>query len=248
MKNNLSFNSQLSKFGIGLFETIKIKNGQAISLNLHLDRIFKSINELNLNVTEDRGFIEKKIIEYIKYEKINNKALRLTIFDEGYNLSTRDIIYDDSLYKRGFNLCISPIVRGDSIIYRHKTTNYFENIYSKNFALKNGYDDSIFIDFQNRILECSMSNIYFIKDNKIYTPNKKLPILNGTMKKRIIDICLDLEIDIKQCDIKIEDIEEFEFCFISNSLMGLMKVNKIEKIKFKSCNNIFEQLWRIVNE
>ena len=26
MKNNVSFNSELSKFGIGLFETIKVKN------------------------------------------------------------------------------------------------------------------------------------------------------------------------------------------------------------------------------
>ena len=26
MKNNISFNSKLSKFGIGLFETIKIEN------------------------------------------------------------------------------------------------------------------------------------------------------------------------------------------------------------------------------
>ena len=26
MKNNISFNSNLSKFGIGLFETIKIEN------------------------------------------------------------------------------------------------------------------------------------------------------------------------------------------------------------------------------
>ena len=248
MKNNVTFNSQLSKFGIGVFETIKIKEGKPIDLNLHLDRIFKSINDLNLDIKESKSFIEEKIIEYIKREKVINKALRLTMFDEGYNLSTREITYDDNIYNRGFNLCVSPIIRGDSIIYRHKTTNYFENIYTKKFAVDNGYDDAIFLDYNNRILECSMSNIFFIKENKIYTPHEKLPILNGTMKKRIMDLCYTLRIDITQCDIKITDIEKFDFCFLSNSLMGIMKVSRINEIKFKFFNNIFDQLWSEIND
>ena len=49
MKNNVSFNSELSKFGIGLFETIKIEE-YPIDLDLHLDRLFNSVNELNLTI------------------------------------------------------------------------------------------------------------------------------------------------------------------------------------------------------
>lgn len=248
MKNNVSFNSQLTKFGIGVFETIKIKDGHPMYLGLHLDRIFKSINDLDLDINESRSFIETKIIEYIKYEKINNKALRLTMFDEGYNLSIRDIIYNQEIYNRGFKLCISPITRGDSIIYRHKTTNYFESIYTKKFAADNGCDDAIFTDCYGRILECSMSNIFFIKEGKIYTPHKRLPILNGTMKRRIMELCVELKINIEQCDIKITDIEKFEFCFLSNSLMGVMKVSQINKIKFECFNNIFEKLWSKIND
>lgn len=247
MKSNVSFKSELSKFGIGLFETIKIKNGNPICLNLHLDRIFKSIENLKLDIKENRSFIEERIIEYIKCEKLDNKALRLTMFDEGYNLSTRDIIYTEEIYNRGFKLNVSPIRRGDSILYRHKTTNYFENIYTKQFAAKNGFDDAIFIDFCDRILECSMSNIFFIKSGKIYTPNGKLPILNGTMKKRIIDLSVELEVNIEECDIKITDIDKFDFCFLSNSLMGIMKVRQINKIEFNSFDETFNKLWSKIN-
>ena len=38
MKNNISFNSKLSKFGIGLFETIKIEN-EPIDFDLHLHKV-----------------------------------------------------------------------------------------------------------------------------------------------------------------------------------------------------------------
>ena len=72
------------------------------------------------------------------------------------------------MYNEGFKLTISPIKRGDSIIYRHKTTNYFENIYTKEYATKNGFDDcDIFwvTERQNiRVALCAI--LFFIKYNK----------------------------------------------------------------------------------
>ena len=169
--------------------------------------------------------------------------MRLTLFDEGYNITTRDITYDKSSYDRGFKLTVSPIIRGESILHRHKTTNYFENIYSRDYAISKGFNDSIFIDHKNRILECSISNIYFVKDDKIYTPNSNLPILNGTMKKRVKSICEELDIKIIECDIEITEIEKFDFCFVSNSLMEVMKVVQIDSFKFKNYSEVFKSIW-----
>lgn len=246
MKNSVSFNSELSKFGIGLFETIKIENSIPIDLELHLERMYNSIKELNLKINEDRNDLEYNILRYIDENNIVHKALRVTIFDEGYNISTRDVVYNEKMYNKGLSLMISTNKRGDSILYKHKTTNYFENIYIKRYALENGFDDAVFLDYENRILECSISNIFFIKNNRIYTPSKDLSILNGIMKKRIIKLCGELKINIEETDIKITDIEEFEFCFVSNSLMGIMKVVNINDIKFKQNNDIFDELWSTI--
>ncbi|MGL5755090.1 MAG: aminotransferase class IV [Paraclostridium sp.] len=248
MKNNVTFNSGLSKFGIGLFETIRIDDGVCVCLDMHLDRIFKSINDLKLDINQDQENIKKILLDYVKRKNIKNKALRLTLFDEGYNISTRKIIYDESIYKVGFRLTVSPTKRGNNILYKHKTTNYFENIYMKRYALENVFDDTIFLDYKNNILECSMSNIFFIKDRKIYTPNKELPILNGIMKKRIEELCVELRINMIETDIKITEIDRFDFCFISNSLMGIMKVTYVDDTKFKDYSEVFDILWnKIVN-
>lgn len=241
MKNNISFNSTLCKFGVGLFETIKVTN-EPKYLDLHMERLFNSIKELGLNIDYNRKFLEKEILDYIKHNKIMDKALRVTVFDDGYNFSTRDITYNEESYKKGFKLNISPIMRGDSIINRHKTTNYFENIYTKNFANENGFDDGIFLDTNKTILECSMSNIFFIKDKTIYTPSCDLSILNGTMKKRIKDICGELDIKLKESKINISQIDSFDFVFISNSLMGIMKVTQIDNIIFNDENIIFSKI------
>ena len=241
MKNNISFNSELCKFGIGLFETIKVTN-IPIDFDIHMDRIFNSIKELNINIKLERKFIENEILKYIENNNIINKALRLTVFDEGYNISTRDILYTQDMYKKGFKLNISPIKRGNSILYKHKTTNYFENIYTKNYANEKGFDDGIFLNSEGTILECSMSNIFFIKDDIVLTPSSNLPILNGTKKKRIIEACQELNIKVEETEINVNEIHKFDFIFISNSLMGAMKVAQIEDILYDDKNIIFDRI------
>lgn len=241
MKNNISFDSTLCKFGIGLFETIKVTDKPEY-LDLHMDRLFNSIKELELNIDYDRSFLEEEILRYINDNKVIDKAFRVTVFENGYNFSTRDITYNEQTYKKGFKLNISPIRRGDSIINRHKTTNYFENIYTKKFANQNGFDDGIFLDTNQIILECSMSNIFFIKDKTIYTPSSELSILNGTMKKRIKDICGELNIKLKEAKINISQINSYDFVFISNSLMGIMKVTQIDDVMFEDENIIFSKI------
>ena len=241
MKNNISFNSSLSKFGIGLFETIKIEN-EPIDFELHIDRLYSSVKDLNIKTIVDKNTLTEEVLIYIKENNIKHKALRITLFDEGYNISTRDIIYNDKMYNEGFKLTISPIKRGDSIIYRHKTTNYFENIYTKDYAVKRGFDDAIFLNTEGEILECSMCNIFFIKDNKIYTPKDELPILNGIMKKRIEDIFVELNIELIKSEKYIDEIKDFEFSFVTNSLMGAMKVQSIENIKYNNDNILFKKI------
>lgn len=245
MKNSVSFNSNLSKFGIGVFETIKVTD-RPLYLEYHLNRAFNSIFELDIITKVRKEDLRKYILDYINDNNIQNKALRVTIFDEGYNLSTRDIIYDENGYKKGFDLTISPIKRGKSILNYHKTTNYFENIYSKNYANKNNFDDAIFLDYKGNILECSFSNIFFIKDKTIFTPDKSLPILNGITRKRVISFCIG-KFDVIYENINIEDIKRFDFCFITNSLMGCMKVNKIDDYFFESENKIFEIIKENIN-
>lgn len=241
MKNNVSFNSDLSKFGIGLFETIKVEEGP-LDLDLHINRMFKSIESLNMNIKYHKKFLIKIILKYIDDNKIKNKALRLTVFDEGYNISTRDITYNEEIYNKGYKLTISPIKRGDSIIYKHKTTNYYENIYTKKYANENNFDDGIFVNYENTILECSMSNIFFIKNNKIYTPHSELPILNGIMKSKILDICKNLNIEVVEGEIKLQNIHNYDFAFISNSLMKVMKISQIDEITYPSNNEVFEKI------
>ncbi|OPJ57045.1 aminotransferase class IV [Alkalithermobacter paradoxus] len=246
MKYNISLDSDIAKFGIGLFETIKIYKGIPILLDKHLDRMYNSINELNISFKTCKMNLKKTITNYVK--DIEYKALRVTVFDDGYTFLLRDIQYQESDYTNGYKLKISPIIRGKSIIYRHKTISYIENIYSKKDAIKSGFDESLFINMDNKILEGSMSNIFFIKDDKIYTPCKDLDILAGIIRQEVIDIAKDLNIDVIEREIRIEEVHDFDFCFITNSLMDIMRVRQIENVEYSNTSELFSTIEKSFKE
>lgn len=150
------------------------------------------------------------------------------------------------MYEKGFKLVIFLIVRGNSLIYRYKIINYFENIYIKNIVNKIGYNDGIFLNLEGVILECFMSNIFFIKGERVYIFSDRLLILNGIIKKRIIEICDELYIELIENEINILEISSFDFVFVINSFMGVIKVIEIDKIKFNKENVVFDKIVKLL--
>ncbi|WXR61150.1 aminotransferase class IV [Peptostreptococcaceae bacterium AGR-M142] len=224
------------KFGIGLFETIKILDRKPIFLEEHLNRLKNSIKDLNLsykiNYINLKNDINQIALLYYK------KAIRITVDEIGYSFDLRDIDYYESDYKKGYSLCFSDIKRGSSILYNYKTTSYYENIYNKEYAIKKGFDDSIFVDLNNCLLETSFCNIFFTKGDIIYTSRIKNQALNGIIRLKVFEIAKKNNLKIKETIIYKADIKNFEGCFITNSLVNIMYVNSIENINFKETNII----------
>ena len=64
----------------------------------------------------------------------------------------------------------------------------------------------------------------------------------GTTKRRIIDICDELDIQVEESEIKLNQIKEFDFVFVSNSIMGMMKITHIDEIKYNEYNELFNKI------
>jgi 4-amino-4-deoxychorismate lyase len=87
-----------------------------------------------------------------------------------------------------------------------------------------------------------MSNIFFIKENTVYTPIIDKSVLPGIIRAKVISICKKTDIELIEKIIKLDEIKNFEFCFITNSLMDLMMVTRINNINYKKESNIFRKI------
>ena len=213
-------------FGKGAFETIKVVKGDPLFLREHLDRLKNSLNFFGI----EKEINEGKIYDYIKNSEEKDFALKLIISDENFILTSRKDSYRDE--NKSFSLKISPVRRNSTskIIY-HKSLCYYENILEHRWAVENGFDSVLFLNERNEVCETSFANIFFVREDKIYTPEISSGLLRGTMRDFLLK-----NFEIVEEIINAKDLASFDECFISNSLMGVRNVKSIDKIKF-SCDN-----------
>lgn len=211
-------------FGIGAFETILIKDSKAVFIDDHLKRLRDSLDLLCI----ENDIAKSDVLSYISERKIENGILKIMVSKENIILSFRDNQYTKEDYLRGFKLCVSEVLRNETSKLTYiKSFNYGDNILEKRAAKAKGYDEPIFLNTKGYISEGATSNIFFIKDNTIYTPRIENGLLNGIMRTKVLE-----KYEVKEVDIKYDEIGQYEEVFITNSILGIMPVRSINEYNF----------------
>ena len=122
---------------------------------------------------------------------------------------------------------------------------------SKHEAEKEGYNDSLMLDHQDFVAEATGANIFFIKENskEIHTPVPDC-FLDGITRRTIIDIAKENNFKINERKIKLEELKDFDACFLSGTAAEVTPVSEIGNYKFKvtpSIGKFFDRYLDIVN-
>ena len=218
-------------FAQGVFETILIKK-EAIFLEEHINRLNKSIDIMNLGEHINTKFIKN----FIKEEKLKNIVLKIVVTEKNIVFSTREIKYSKEDYENGFKLKLSYVLRNPTSRMTYiKSLSYNENLYEYNKANKEGFNEVVFLNIYGNIAEGATSNIFIIKDKKIYTPMISDGILPGVVRNWVIE-------NFKVCEkhLNKKDLYSADEVFITNSVLGIMKVVQFEEKKYNT--NVAEKI------
>lgn len=211
-------------WGRGVFETILVKE-KPILLAEHIQRLNSGLTTLSVN---------KKITEaevYIAAQKLNckNCVLKIMVSEKNTIITTRAIPYNHSDYERGFSLGLSKVRRNSfSNLTYVKSFNYVENIIERDKIINKGYNEAIFLNTEGFLSEGAVSNIFFIENGAIFTPKIKCGLLPGIVRDFVIRNSLSMGLKIQEGEFRLGELMEAEGVFITNSVMGIMKVSKIE--------------------
>ena len=218
-------------FAQGVFETILIKK-EAIFLEEHINRLNKSVDIMNLGEHINTKFIKN----FIKEEKLKNIVLKIVVTEKNIVFSTREIKYSKEDYENGFKLKLSYVLRNPTSRMTYiKSLSYNENLYEYNKANKEGFNEVVFLNIYGNIAEGATSNIFIIKDKKIYTPKISDGILPGVVRNWVIE---NFEVCEKHLNKK--DLYSADEVFITNSVLGIMKVVQFEEKKYNT--NVVEKI------
>ena len=226
-------------YGFGLFETFLVnKNSSVLLLDRHIDRLFKSISFFDFDIDIKKDEFEFMLLKHIENNRIKDKVLRVSItygnkyknIKPSMRINLRDNPYiSKEIYSKGFKLTVSKYKKNESSpIISHKTANYMENYLACQHAVQNGFDDTIFLNTKNKITETTKSNIFFISNGIIYTPDIRCGILPGIIRDWIIEKSEGMGIKCQQGKYTIKMLMESDEIFVTNSVMGIMPVYCVE--------------------
>lgn len=230
MKYEFCDHRSIVEYKDSIFETILVEDGHPYFLGEHLNRLVlaaRTILDINISIKDIESFMYRCI------PKTGNYALRIVVNINSCVLSLRDVEYKGS----GF-LEISPIKRNSSDIkYRYKTSDYSERLEELSKVRKSGFIDAVYLNDKSLVTSCSIANIYFIKDEKIYTPSIEAGVLNGIVRSIILK-----NSNCFQGNYTISDFLDSDGIFITNSVIGILKIDGIGKKTINCDEKIFSQI------
>ena len=151
--------------------------------------------------------------------------------------------FDPNLKLKGIKLNISKWRRPapNTIPWDTKASGlYMICTLSKHEAEKDGYTDSLMLDFEGNVAEATGANIFFKdKNGEFHTP---IPdsFLDGITRRTVIDIAKSKNIKIHERKTTPDELSNFEGCFLTGTAAEVTPVSQIKDLKFKVCNTILD--------
>lgn len=209
-------------YGYGVFETLLVVNGNIIFLEEHLSRLNNGLRYLGIQKVINKQEVEAAMNKLSCYTGV----IKINVSEENTIFTTRPMTYSQKQYDQGYKLMLSSVKRNPtSHTVSIKSMNYLDNILELERAKKQGLNDALFLNIQDEICETAIANIFIIEDNKIITPDGSCGLLNGIIRQWVIDTYPVLEENIT-----LDRLISSEGVFMTNSVMGIMKVIAIDEV------------------
>ena len=207
---------------IGLFETIRIEQGQACHLEKHLGRISQSAKELKIKFDLNRA---KSLIQEAcsQLDEQSIYRLRLDLSAEGL-LSVKTALIQD--LQRGPILWASDLLATDTTMLStdqllgHKVTR--RKLYDQAWlaAEKLGSFDALFINEQGFVTEGGRSNVFIKKGGQWLTPPLVSGCLPGVMRSVVLS---NIKYQAVEQNITRADVLSAEEVIFTNALRGIVQ-------------------------
>lgn len=241
----ISANDRGLKFGDGIFETVLIRNNNAVLIDEHIKRLENSSRVLNINLNINKSHL-KDIINLgitklslknhqlgsirINYSRGLNKGRSIRINNDQIEDDKNNLWIEFYLLKPNFSSISTFISQTEkrnqySLINQCKTFSYNQSIQILIEANKKLFDDCLMLNTANELCCGSTFNILLKRNNKWITPRKESGCLQGIMVKKAI------KLNILKEELILPKFYNDDILIAMNSL-SCKQINRVNDIQF----------------
>lgn len=275
----LSFNCQIideKKFSVsprnraylyadGLFESIRVKNGVALNVPSHLERIKGGMKVMRMEESPEVQTLDltRQIEALLEANKVTKGGvLRVNVdrrmggkFLPTDNLTDVIITFDPLdnnefvLNERGVQVDIHSTVKKQVNKFApFKTKNAFYSVVARMDAQEMGLDDYLITNEKGSVIESTNSNLLIISNGVIYTPDLEDGCMDGTMRKQIISIAEDIKMTVFKTSIMPSHLLAADEVILTNAIQGVTWVGSYKSKQYNNSNaqnfiNLLNERW-----
>lgn len=222
-----------------IYEVIRVIDGVPLFKEEHLRRMRKSAELLGYNIEKSDQEISSEVDKLIRSNNCRNLNIKLVNSNLDKSKSTFLIYFmksnypEASVYQSGIHTILINSQRENPNVKKlNVELRKIANIRIK----EEGAYEAIFVNEEGFITEGSRSNIFFVKDKKVYTaPSGK--VLLGITRKKIIQGCNKLCIDVIEKNIHVDELGKLDGAFMTGTSVNVLPISTIDKKSYKSVAN-----------
>ena len=226
-------------FSDSVYEVISFYKNEFIDFETHLDRLKHSLKEtkISCSIEDCKTEIEKLLSEsksedgYIYFQVSRGVDSKRSHFFEESDCERFGFVEEFSF----FNQLPLKVMLVDDIRWQRcdiKSTSLLGNVLQMNDAKSMGCNE-ILMHKNGELTEGGASNIFFVKDKTIHTPELSSNILPGITRQQVIKIIKDKKLDFQEGSYSINDLNEASSIWFTSTTKGIVGVEGIVNLETK---------------
>ena len=228
------------QFGDGVYEYIATYDGRFFMLEAHLDRLERSMSELNYapidrdeiraaieDLNQQAGYPRAGIyIQITRGVTPRNHSFDATLSHQvvmtirALNESPKEVL------AKGIKAITIPDMRWGRCDI--KTVQLLANSLAKQKALDSGCDDAIFVSEHGIVREGTSSNVFMVSGKKLMTHPLTENILAGITRMAIIQLCKKAGLDVNITLFNTEALYNADEVFLTGTVTEVLPVVRID--------------------
>ena len=244
-------------YASSVFEGERAYSGKIFKLNEHTERLLDSASQLDLNVPYTLSEIKAACCLILEENNLTDAYIRPIIWrgaeTMGVSAPNSKINCAIAVWEwpsyfspedklKGIKLTLSKWKRPspETIPCKAKAAGlYMICTLSKQEAESRGYDDALMLDWKGQVAEATGANVFFIIGNEIHTPIPDC-FLDGITRRTVIEIAKVQGLKIIERKIEIDELSDFEQCFITGTAAEVTPVSEIDNFNFSVGDQIMK--------
>ncbi len=219
--------------GDGVFETLKVVEGQPFALTRHLARLVHSARGLGLAVP-DLDLVRQGVADVVGADPPDGvRRLRITCtagpgpLGSDRSEGSETIVVASSptpAWPEGARVAVAPWPRNErGPLVGLKTTSYADNVVALQWAHHQGADEALLLSTAGELCEGTGSNVFVVLDGRVLTPRTESGCLAGITRDLVLEWT-----DAEPAELTAGALEQADEVFLTSSTRDVQAVVQID--------------------